>query len=57
MQDLGVAGFNPVQAKRRRVEVDVEVTEEGVMEMLVRYDRRDFLQDKTPKTVLYHHTL
>ena len=31
----------------------MEVTEEGVTEMLVTYDRREFPVDKTPKTSLY----
>ena len=40
-------------AKRRRVGPEVELTEEGVAEMLVSYDRREFPVDKTPKTTLY----
>ena len=48
-----MASFNPASVKRCRVGPDVEVTEEGVVEMLVRYNRRDFLLDKTPKTSLY----
>ena len=55
LQELGVASFNLMtsSAKRRRVGPDVEVTEEGVVEMLVMYDRREFPVDKTPKTSLY----
>ena len=34
---LGVATFSPVGTKRRRI--DVELTEEGVMELCVKYDR------------------
>ena len=54
-QELGVATFNLMtsSAKRRRAGPDVEVTEEGVTEMLVTYDRREFPIDKTPKTSLY----
>lgn len=48
-----MACFNPMSAKRSRVGPDVEVTEEGVIEMLVTYDRREFPLDKTPKTSLY----
>lgn len=59
MQELGVAYFNIMtsSAKRRRVGPDVEVTEEGVVEMLVMYDRREFPVDKTPKTSLYSHNM
>lgn len=53
-KELGVASFNPrMSAKRSRVGPDVEVTEEGVIEMVVTYDRREFPLDKTPKTSLY----
>jgi tRNA-dihydrouridine synthase 2 len=54
-KELGVATFNLMtsSAKRRRAGPDVEVTEEGVTEMLVTYDRREFPIDKTPKTSLY----
>lgn len=54
MEELGVSSFYPITAaKRRCVGPDVEVTEEGVVEMLVTYDRREFPLDKTPKTSLY----
>ena len=58
LQDLSTASFNLMtsSAKRRRVGPDVEVTEEGVVEMLVSYERREFPVDKTPKTSLYNYS-
>jgi tRNA-dihydrouridine synthase 2 len=54
-KELGVGSFDRVTAstKRRRVDPEVEVTEEGVVEMLVTYNRKDFPVDTTPKTSLY----
>ena len=58
MQELGVASFNPIMssAKCPRAGPDVEVTEEGVTEMLVSYDCREFPVDNTPKTSLYTYS-
>ena len=50
-----MGSFDRVTAstKRRCVAPEVEVTEEGVVEMLVTYNRKDFPVDTTPKTALY----
>ena len=53
-KDLGVAEFYPSAAKKRKM--DVELTEDGVMELCVRYNRREFDTMRTPKTVLLDFT-
>ena len=53
-KDLGVASFCPTAAKRRKL--DIELSEDGVIELFVKFNRKDFLNDKTPKSVLLEHT-
>lgn len=50
---LGVATFSPIGTKKRRI--DVELTEEGVMELCVKYNRREYPSDATPKSALQAH--
>lgn len=49
-----MAEFYPSAAKRRKIEV--ELTEEGIMELCVRYNKREFDTMRTPKTVLLDYT-
>ncbi|XP_064398068.1 tRNA-dihydrouridine(20) synthase [NAD(P)+]-like [Halichondria panicea] len=51
-KSLGVASFSPGGAKRQRM--DAELTEEGVMELCVKYERRDY-PAHTPKSELLEH--
>ena len=55
MQELCVASLTSL-AKRCRAGPDVEVTEEGVVEMLAMYYRREFPIDITPKTSLFNYS-
>ena len=49
-KDLGVASFSPTAAKRRKL--DIEMSEDGVIELFVKFNRKDYSGDKTPKSVV-----
>lgn len=53
-KDLGVASFCPTAAKRRKL--DIEMSEDGVIELFVKFNRKDYSNEKTPKSVLLEHT-
>ena len=52
-KDLGVASFCPTAAKRRKL--DIEMSEDGVIELFVKFSRKDYFGDKTPKSVVLEH--
>lgn len=53
-KELGVASFCPGASKRQRL--DVEVAEDGTMELLVRYNKRELAHPTTPKSTLADYT-
>ena len=53
-KELGVASFSPTTAKRRKL--DFELSEDGVIELFVKFNRKDYSNDRTPKSVLLEHS-
>lgn len=53
-KELGVASFSPTAAKRRKL--DFELSEDGVIELFVKFNRKDYSNDRTPKSVLLEHS-
>eukprot|EP00731_Ephydatia_muelleri_P026002 Em0018g102a len=49
-KDLGVASFGPTAAKRRKMEV--EITEDGTMELFLQFVKREYQCLTSPKSVL-----
>ena len=52
-KDLGVASFCPTASKRRKI--DIEMSEDGVLELFVKFSRKEYSNDRTPKSVLLEH--
>lgn len=52
-RELGVASFCPTAAKRRKI--DIEMSEDGVLELFVRFNRKEYSNDRTPKSVLVEY--
>ena len=52
-KDLGVASFCPTATKRRKI--DIEMSEDGVLELFVKFSKKEYSSDRTPKSVLLEH--
>ena len=48
-----MASFCPTAAKRRKL--DIEMSEDGVIELFLKFNKRDYSNTKTPKSVLLEH--
>ena len=49
-----MASFCPTAAKRRKL--DIEMSEDGTIELFLKFNRKDYASDKTPKSVILEHT-
>ena len=53
-KELGVASFCPTAAKRRKL--DFEMAEDGTIELFVKFNRKEYSSDRSPKSVVLEHS-